>query len=780
MTPHLILKRLASWRTARGSTAWKAAPRRSVLWDYRTRPSLEVLEDRCLLSAGALDLSLQNTGQQIIRFSDPSTSWYGDSASALAIQADGKIVVAGTESHVLVPPGQEPIHWYTFAVARLNPDGSLDATLGGDGKVATNINGQARAVALQADGKIVLAGGNPDFVFARFHPDGSLDATFGSGGVVTVAPEAPGPSRWSAARGVAVQTDGKILGVGEQTIGSNNSDFGFVRLNPNGTLDTTFGINNDGRAVLSFDVGTNFIDIPYAVGVQQDGRIVAAGQAGHLANFAALRLTANGLPDASFGTNGRSVVFFGGASAAYALALQPDGRIVLAGEANLTGHPDFGLVRLLADGAPDSSFGGDARVTIPFPADTSDYAQGVAMQPDGKLVVAGRTVQAGGEPVDFAAARLLPDGTLDPSFQSTGLQTVPVVVAGFRRALGWAVAVQPDGDIVLAGTAQVEADYRDAFAVVRLVGDPWVVVAADTGGPPIVKLLGPTGTLYRQFEAFDSAFTGGVRVAVADVTGDHYPDILAAPGPGLLPYVKLFEGRTLRLLRQIQVYGLPFTGGVHLAAGNVLGPDVSPPEIVVGPGPTGLPYINVLDSQTGALERSFLGFGETFTLGVRVSVGDTNRDFDLDIIASPEAGGLPYVNFFHGETTLRIDSYMVFDANFGGGIYTALGVVNSGPGAVLFAAPGEGGVPSVNVFDASISVYFLGRLQAYGDGFLGGVRVGAADYNADGYADVVVAPGPGGEPRVRIVNSLTGLELAAFAVFDPSVTGGLFLVGVPR
>lgn len=783
MTRHRLLHWLVSriCRTHQGV----GSPVRARL--TRARPLLEALEDRSLLSAGALDYSFNGTGMQVVPF-DQGAHMGGDVAYAVAVQPDGKVVVAGdmnTRRYTRNAWGQVvPAPRDFYGVVRLNPDGSLDPTFDGDGKLTLDIGSAARAIAIQPDGKIVLAGvsGGRDseagnFTLARLNPNGSLDTTFDSDGVATVAFGAPGQTQNSAAYAMTLQPDGKIVVAGYVVIGSGNTDFGFARLNPDGSLDTTFGINNNGKQVIPFDLGSDLVDKATGVVVQPDGRIVGVGSAGVEKNFAAVRLTTNGLPDGAFGTNGKSVVYFAGPSAATGVALQSDGRLVLGGYAALTFANDFAAVRLNPDGSPDGSFGTSARVTIPFTPDSGDMARGVAVQPDGKIVLGGVTKPNPIEHVlaaSYAAARLNSDGSLDTTFNGSGTQTIAVQ----PEASAYALAIQPDGDILLAGNGMPDM-YREGFGVVRLLGDPLMLVAPDVGGPPIVRVLRSNGMAHQQLEAYGSAFTGGVRIASADVTGDRYPDILTAPGPGGQPYVNVFDGRTLQRLRQIQVYGLAFTGGVNLAVANVLGPSDGPAEIVVAPDMGGEPYVNVLDSQTGELLRSFLVYGPSFTGGVRVATGDLEATGVARILVAPQAGGAPYVNVFDADTRTLVRQYQVFGEEFTGGLFVAADHLKPLPGADLVVGPDAGGGPYVNLIDATTGGR-LRQFQAYTDAFSGGVRVGAADYTADGYADVIVGPGAGGSPRVRILDGLTGAQLAAFDAFDPSVTGGLFVVGVER
>jgi uncharacterized delta-60 repeat protein len=342
--------------------------------------------------------------------------------TGIALQADGKIVVAGD--------GFTDTFTLDLFVARYTSNGTLDTTFGGGGFVTTDFGGSddlATSVAVQADGKIVVAGGslhldslgNPDtdFAVARYTSNGALDKTFGKGGLVT----ADFGSAVDAAFSVAVQNDGKIVVAGTTSPTGTTLDFALARYDRNGNLDPTF--DGDGRVVT--DVGSSLDDIAFGVAVQADGKIVAAGGADHegTSDFALVRYTKQGALDTSFGMGGIVTTDFGGTDdGAFSVAVEGDGHIVAAG---LTNQPttggDFALAVYTSDGSLDTDFGTDGRVTTDF-GSSSDLAQGVAVQADGKIVVAGVSDQ-GSNSNDFAVARyqgvftgaMLQTDTCDPT-----------------------------------------------------------------------------------------------------------------------------------------------------------------------------------------------------------------------------------------------------------------------------------------------------------------------------------------------------------------------------
>src|SRR5215470_13191534 len=271
--------------------------------------------------------------------------------------------------------------------------GTLDSTFGTGGKVTTDFGGTgaaARTVAVQADGKIFVAGvavfnGVTDFALARYNSDGTLDASLGTGGIVTTALDFPGS--FDRVFTLVKQPDGKFVAVGSTVI-NLFANFALARFNANGTLDTTFGTG--GIVTTGFGVSAEAT----SGAVQADGKIVAAGYANldGADDFALVRYNSNGTIDASFSTGGKVTTAFlsQGFSEAQAksVALQPDGGIVAVGNAIVGGGFDFALARYNSNGTLDTSFGTSGKVTTDF-AGANDQAESVFVQPDGKIVAAG-------------------------------------------------------------------------------------------------------------------------------------------------------------------------------------------------------------------------------------------------------------------------------------------------------------------------------------------------------------------------------------------------------
>jgi uncharacterized delta-60 repeat protein len=417
-------------------------------------------------SAGDLDASFGSGGQVTTDF--PGS----DVAQALAIQVDGRIVVAGESCSA--GGGCD------FAVARYLSGGALDGSFGSGGKVTTDFGAsddEARGLALQADGKIVVAGiqcigfpsGCPtgsdlDFAVARYNPDGSLDATFGIGGKVTTDFSGASDDR---AYGVAIQADGRIVAAGRTCAGSNCA-FALARYDGAGALDPTFG--SGGRVTTDF---TTAPDGAFALVVQPaDGRIVAAGESG-TGDFALARYNTDGSLDGTFGSGGKVTTDFEGSSdIAFALAVQGDGRLVAAGRVQVPSGQDvdvdFGTARYEPDGSLDAGFGVSGRVATAFASHSFDIGRGVAVQADGRIVVAGFTARQQKDP-DFGLLRYEPDGTLDNGFGKKGKVTTDFSDGGNDGASS--VAVQADGRIVAAGLSQpLQPLAPPDFALARYLG----------------------------------------------------------------------------------------------------------------------------------------------------------------------------------------------------------------------------------------------------------------------------------------------------------------------
>ena len=342
-----------------------------------------------------------------------------------ALQPDGKIVIAG------VAGTTDP-----YMVIRYTSGGSPDLTFGSaNGRQPSPFIVFARAVAIQPDGKIIVGGigqGNLPFSVAlfRLNPAGSTDTSFGSGGLVTVNFPAE-----SSVYDIVVLSDGKILLCGEVFL---DNSFLLIRLNPNGTLDTSFG--NGGTVRAKMGPTNQLIGGARAIAIQPDQKIVAVGFAED--SWAIARFHPNGQVDESFSNDGKILLNFGiGTEEATDVVLQPDGKIVVAGWRS---GPTAVVARLNSDGSIDDTFGSGANGIVQ-PMEASNRATSLALDASGKILVAGDIFQSLQN--DLTLIRLNTDGSKDTSFAGSGIVFTDFGVDD--RAVE--LLQQPDGRVVVAG-----------------------------------------------------------------------------------------------------------------------------------------------------------------------------------------------------------------------------------------------------------------------------------------------------------------------------------------
>jgi uncharacterized delta-60 repeat protein len=413
-----------------------------------------------LTASGLLDPTFDNDGVVITKL-NISYDW----SQGLTQQVDGKLVAVGTAYNGSTS---------NFAVARYNVDGSLDNTFGNSGTVVTSFGTQgdeAQDVAIQNDGKIVVAGRSAYHIaLARYLPDGSLDSSFDGDGRVTTTVNV----FFDDAYAVLVQADGKIMIAGSL---GGQPDFILIRYNSDGSLDTSFsgeGILQD--PVLSLgSIASDFVQ-------QSDGKIVITG--GSDGKMTTVRLNPDGSRDSTFGSAGLVVTPVGiFNSYATGIALQLDGKIVVGGQyKNANFNLDLVVVRYNSNGTLDSSFGVQGIVTTAV-GSLEDTANSVRIQTDGKIVLCGTSQVVEG--FDFAVIRLLPNGSLDGSFDGDGIRTVSV---GIFEEMASDMLIQADGKIVAAGRSAGD------FALIRLTANSAPVPANDTastdeGVPVVISVL---------------------------------------------------------------------------------------------------------------------------------------------------------------------------------------------------------------------------------------------------------------------------------------------------
>jgi len=360
-----------------------------------------------------------------------------DYGRGVAIQADGKVVVAGEDGA-------------DFATVRYQTNGILDTSFDTDGKVTTNFGNTdaAKSVIVQSDGKIIVGGSAYDgskynFALARYKSDGSLDTTFDSDGKVTTS----FGSYDSEVYAVIVQSDGKIVAAGYANNGTDK-DFALARYNADGSLD--FAFDSDGKVTAPVGSGD---DWGWGVDLQADSKIVVAGRSYNGSNwdFSLARFNTNGSIDSTFDSDGVTMTGFTGDDYATSVKVQSDGGIVVGGYSNGSGN--FALARYNADGSLDTSFDFDGKVSTDF-SNSNDECYSIALQSNGKIVAAGYS----GNTNDFALARYNSDGSLDSSFGSGGKVNTSIS-SGYD--VSDAVVILSDGKILAAGYS------NNDFALVR-------------------------------------------------------------------------------------------------------------------------------------------------------------------------------------------------------------------------------------------------------------------------------------------------------------------------
>ena len=403
-------------------------------------------------SDGSIDSTFSTDGRQTTHFGSDAYGY------AVTLQKDGKIVLAGYAN---------PNGFYSLAVARYNTNGSPDTNFDLDGRLTTNINSTdnyLNSVAMQSDGKILVEGvswngSDNDFTIVRYNTNGSLDVNFASGGKLITDFGATD----DYINSLAVQPDGKIIAGGYAYNYSNNSNSGFVmaRYNANGTSDLSF--NKTGKLTENLHQGYTVYN---STAIQTDGKIITTGYTwtGSNYNFVTARYNVSGSLDKSFGRGGVVSTNFGNSDCfASSAAIQSNGKIIVAGEVWNGSNNDFAVARYNTNGSLDSTFGTGGRLTADLSAN-DDFASAVIIQPDEKIVVAGYLNSGTESNVDFVLARYKPNGKPDSTFGTYGSQTTDF---NLSNDFAYSAALQNDGKIVVAGYTGTGTENNADFALVR-------------------------------------------------------------------------------------------------------------------------------------------------------------------------------------------------------------------------------------------------------------------------------------------------------------------------
>ncbi|HUR97813.1 MAG TPA: FG-GAP-like repeat-containing protein, partial [Pyrinomonadaceae bacterium] len=461
-------------------------------------------------SSGELDTTFGGTGIVVTDVNNLSNE-----ARAMVIQPDGKIIVGGSG--------------LDLTMVRYNTNGSIDPTFGSAGVVTyspTPYEESVEAMALQTDGKIVVAGNNNSFadgvfrfIVVRFNPDGAVDNTFGNNGLAIVI----AAGSFSSIRSLVLQVDGKILIGGDSRDTGGTSACALARLDASGTLDTSF--DGDGKVRTVFE-GSTYSGIS-ALKIQTDGKIVAAGSAEFDAtsrDFAAARYNIDGSLDSSFGIGGKITTAFSNLDIARDTVIQPDGRIVLGGGSN--NNAAFTMARYKSNGDLDTTFGVGGKVVLPF-GTVESQIMALTLQPDGKFLTAGTS---GNFPDrDTTLVRFNNDGTVDQTFGTNGIVVTPITPGSFDEPR--AIRLDSNGRILIAGRTEGN------FFVIRYRNDQFITGRKpfdfDGDGKTDIGIFRPVGAasewwVNRSSTSVTFALQFGAstdRITPADYTGDGRSDI---------------------------------------------------------------------------------------------------------------------------------------------------------------------------------------------------------------------------------------------------------------
>ncbi len=366
-----------------------------------------------------------------------------------------------------------------------------------------------------------------------------------------------------------------------------------------------------------------------------------------------------------------------------------------------------------------------------------------AHQGGNAAITGGAFYQAGQFPADFQGAYFFADYIL--GFIRVLRPAAGNAVAGFATDAAAPVDldVGPDGSLYYLSISQGTVFQVRFTGAPEAPGRRLVVTGAGQGGAPRVEVFDPaTGALRNRFLAYGRRFHGGVRVAVGDVSGDGFAEVVTAPGPGAAGHVKVFDGRTGALLRSFLAFSRRSQDGVFVAAADVNGDGFA--DVIAGLGDG--PLVRIFDGRTGVLLRQFRAFGSA-SGGVTVAASDFNGDGLADVLA----GSGSRVRAF------RADGTLLFGLRAGGagaGVFVAAGDVTGDGRADVLTGAGPGGPPRVQIFDGVTHARRASFLAA-SRGDLGGVQVAATDVSGDGLADVLTVAAVGRRAVIRARNGLT-------------------------
>ncbi len=292
----------------------------------------------------------------------------------------------------------------------------------------------------------------------------------------------------------------------------------------------------------------------------------------------------------------------------------------------------------------------------------------------------------------------------------------------------------------------------------------------EAGSTPEVEVFNADGQTRFRFMAFETTYSGGVHVSTGDVSGDGVDDVIVGAGIGGGPRVRIFDGVTGNQIADFFAYDSSVRTGVFVATGDLKGIGIS--DVITGPGVGGGPHVKVFTGRTGQEQYGFFAFESTFRGGVTVGAGDLDGDGRAEIVAGTGAGSSPRVSLFRAGGQ-QIGTFLAFDQAYMGGVFVAIVPSLNGQLGRVVVGPGSGQAPTVKIF--SPGGQFLNSFNAYEPAVTSGVRVASGDTNGDGVPDIITAPGVGGGPRVRGFSLPDGTPVFDKFAFDGLRRNGFFV-----
>lgn len=285
-----------------------------------------------------------------------------------------------------------------------------------------------------------------------------------------------------------------------------------------------------------------------------------------------------------------------------------------------------------------------------------------------------------------------------------------------------------------------------------------ILLSPEAGLPPEIKILDTEGKEESSFMAYDEKFKGGVNLAVGDIDGDGYNEIITAPMAGGGPHIRVFD-KNGNLIKEFFAYGADFSGGVNIAVGDVNGDGKD--EIITAPMSAGGPHIRVFNNLGHAISQ-FFAYEENYHGGVNLAVGDVSNNGKAEIITAPAGKYEPKVKVFDYKRRVKGD-FMAYDVSMTNGVKITVGDVNSDHWNEIITAPGTGQSPQISLF--SLKGTKKGEFQAYTQYLYSGIDVLARDISGDRLPEILTLPGKGSSALMKVYD-YDGKEKDTFYLKD--------------